>query len=115
MKIFSLKQLQTKLRKLSLIDENNLPVLYSIFKNRSTIHRYKGRMGTYKIVFIGIPKENLFGFYATFKNDSDVNVMKEAYANLCLLAKGKIHPHKDGSVQWGNAGIPIVFGDLRVN
>jgi hypothetical protein len=114
MKLLSIKRLQAKLRMLNLIDDKNSPVLYSTFKNKASIHRYKGRTGTLKIVFIGKPKENLIGFYAAFKNDTDVNVMREAYSNLCLIAKGDIFPHESQAVQWGNAGIPITFGNLRV-
>ena len=106
------KQIEAKLKKLELINDEGVPVLYSVFKNRSAIHRYKGRKHTYKIVFIGIPKDNLFGFYAAFANDSDTNVMKEAYKNFLKLAKGNMEDFNEGIIQWGNCGLPIVYKDL---
>ncbi len=108
----SIKLIQQRLSKLGLIDEGGNPVLYSKFKNLASIHRYSGRGNTYKVVFIGQPKENLFGFYAAFANDNDPLVMKEAYANFLKLVKGDITPYEDGDVQWGNTGIPVVYKSL---
>jgi len=110
---FTIKQLQAKLQKLGILNEDNEPILYSAFKNRASIHKYRAREGVLKIVFVGHPKENLFGFYASFANDNDVNVMREAYKNLKLIASGKLEPHENDEVQWGNCGIPLAYGKLR--
>lgn len=109
----SIKEIQLRLKRLGLMTDEGEPVLYSAFKNMAGIHRYNGRSGTLKVVFIGLPKENLFGFYAAFKNDTDTNVLKEAYSNYLKLVKGRIDPYETKDVQWGNAGIPLVYGDLR--
>lgn len=102
------KQLLKNIKKLNLIDGDGTPVLYSQFKNRATIHRYGSK---WKIVFIGLPKVNLFGFYVMYNIDSVV--MKEAYNNFIALVHGDMELYKDEDVQWGNAGIPIVYGNLR--
>lgn len=86
------------------------PISYSGFKNRASIHRYGNKL---KVVFIGHPKLNLFGFYVMY--DTDSNVMKEAYNMFIRLIKGDMTEYNNGDIQWGNAGIPLVYGDLRQN
>jgi hypothetical protein len=112
---FSNEQLVEKLSQLGLvgINENGSftyyqPVSYSAFKNRASIHRY-GR--TAKIVFVGSPKNNLFGFYVMC--DTDSNVMKEAYNMFVNLVKGEMTEYNQENIQWGNCGIPISYGNLR--
>jgi hypothetical protein len=69
------EQLVDNLKLLGLINlSTNKPISYSGFKNRASVHKYGN---SYKIVFVGQPKQNLFGFYVMYGNDSQV--MKEAY------------------------------------
>ncbi len=107
------KQINSKLKKLGLVEENDSPILYSKFKNRASIHRYGRGKRVLKIIFLGLPKENMFGFYPAFANDTDVNVMKEAYAMYLRLLKGDLEDFNNGSVQWGDKGIPLAYGNLR--
>lgn len=102
-------QLIENLKVLGLVSiEDGRPISYSGFKNRASIHRYGN---TYKIVFVGHPKQNLFGFYVMY--DNDTQVMKEAYGMFVRLVKGDMEEYNDGDVQWGNAGIPLGYGNLR--
>jgi hypothetical protein len=105
--------IQVRLMELGLIQSDGKPVLYTTFKNRATIMRSKQGNGVKKAVFIGLPKENLFGFYAAFLSDPDSMVMKEAYAMFLKLAKGDMEDYENDNVQWGNRGIPINCGNLR--
>jgi hypothetical protein len=102
------EQLIEKLRLLDVIGVNDKPISYTAFKNRASVHRY-GK--AYKIVFLGAPKSNLFGFYVVFGNDSQV--MKEAYDMFLDLVKGDMTDYNLDDIQWGNAGIPIAYGRLR--
>lgn len=103
------EQLIENLKLLEMVNLNtNKPVSYSGFKNRASVHKY-GR--TNKIVFLGAPKLNLFGFYVVWGNDSQV--MKEAYEMFLNLLKGDMTDYNFGELQWGNAGIPISYGGLR--
>jgi hypothetical protein len=86
------------------------PVSYSAFKNRASIHRY-GKSSKYKIVFIGQPKQNLFGFYVSY--DVDSQAMKEAYEMFVNLVKGNMADYLRDDVQWGNCGIPLVYQNIR--
>jgi hypothetical protein len=103
------EQLIENLKLLGLVGlENDKPISYSGFKNRASIHKY-GKKN--KIVFVGHPKQNLFGFYVLF--DNDTNAMKEAYRMFCKLASGNMVDYNYDNIQWGNAGIPLGYGDLR--
>lgn len=101
------KQIQANLRKLGLINEDGTKVLYSVFKNKATISRYgKNQL---KVVFIGEPKNNLFGFYANQKG-SDTEVMKDAYQDYAKLVKGDNGRFDLGLIKWHSTGIPLRYG-----
>lgn len=106
----SVQQLRSNLLQLGLAMEMETgllkPVSYSVFKNRATTITYGVKR---KGVFIGIPNENLFGFF-TSSND-DIEVMKEAYEMYCRLVKGYVSDYEDGLIQWGYGGIPK-FGKM---
>ena len=105
----SLEQLHDRLKDLGLMSiENNTPLSYTGFKNRASVHKYGGK---YKIVFVGHPRQNLFGFYTMYGTDSQV--LKEAYDMYWKLVKGDIEGYNEGEVQWGNCGIPLSYGKLR--
>jgi hypothetical protein len=103
------EQLIDNLKLLGLVNlSTNKPIAYSGFKNRASVHKY-GK--NYKIVFVGQPKENLFGFYVMY--DNDTKAMKESYEMFVSLVKGNMDDYDNGDVQWGNAGIPLSYGGLR--
>lgn len=104
------KQIQAKLTKLGLINEDGTPVLYSKFKNRATIHRY-GQTSK-KVVYFGVPKVSLFGFYPFDETAHDSVVLKDAYKNYVKLAKGNTEPYMKGSVKWSNGEIPSRYGSM---
>ena len=105
--------IQVRLMELGLIQNNGDPILYSAFKNRATIIRSAQNRGVKKAVFIGVPQQNLFGFYTPILNEPDTVVMKQAYKMFVKLAKGDLEDYNNGSVQWGNRGIPLNCGNLR--
>lgn len=103
------EQLIDNLKLLGLVNlSTNKPLSYSGFKNRASVHKYGSN---HKIVFLGHPKSNLFGFYVMWGNDSQV--MKEAYDMFLNLLKGDMTDYNEGELQWGNCGIPISYGGLR--
>lgn len=104
-----LEQLHYNLKVLGLMSiDTSKPLSYSGFKNRASVHKY-GK--NYKVVFIGHPRQNLFGFYTMYGTDSDV--MREAYEMYLSLVNGDMSGYNDGDIQWGNCGIPISYGDIR--
>ena len=103
------EKLVDNLKLLGLVDlSTNKPIAYSGFKNRASVHKYGNN---YKIVFVGHPKQNLFGFYVMY--DNDTKAMKEAYEMFLNLVNGDMVDYNEGDVQWGNAGIPLSYGGLR--
>jgi len=103
------KQIRTKLKRAGLLDMNGNPLPYAQFKNYASIQRYGSK---HKIVFIGQPKENLFGFYVMY--DSDPAVLKEAYNWYVRIARGDLSPIDDGDVMVGNSGIPIEYKPIKM-
>ena len=105
------EELIKNLVELGVVNGDMKPISYSGFKNRASVHRY-GSPVKYKIVFLGQPKNNLFGFYVMYGDDT--KVMKEAYNMFLRLIKGNMEDYNIGDLQWGNAGIPLSYGNLRV-
>jgi hypothetical protein len=109
MKELNITQIKNKLKLLGLITNEGKPISYSSFKNKASVHRYGKK---YKIVFIGIPKTNLFGFYTMY--NTDMLVMKEAYSLFLELVNDNIEPYTNKDVQWTNRGIPLTYSNLRI-
>ena len=103
------KQLMQKLKALGVVSPKSEPVTFPAFKNRATVHRY-GK--DYKIVFMGIPSKNLFGFYVMY--GTDMEVMKEAYKMFMRLIQGNMEDYENRDLQWG-LRIPIAYGNMRQN
>lgn len=104
----TIDELRDNLKSLGLVSLDGKPIAYAGFKNRATISRYGNK---YKVVYVGLPKHNLFGFYTMYGNDPVV--MKEAYTLFLDIVRGNIEPYMDKNVQWGNAGIPLSYGRIR--
>jgi len=110
MKGLNITQIKDKLKLLGLITNEGKPISYSGFKNKASVHRYGQKK--YKIVFIGIPKTNLFGFYTMY--NTNILVMKEAYSLFLELVNNNIEPYTNKDVQWTNFGIPLTYSNLRI-
>ncbi len=104
------KQIQTKLLKLGLINDDGTPVLYSKFKNRATIQRYGPK--SKKVIYIGQPNVSLFGFYPFDEVGHDSVVLKDAYQNYVKLVKGNDEPYRFGTVEWTAGVIPVKYGAM---
>jgi hypothetical protein len=85
---------------------DNGPISYNFFKNRASVHKYSGSR-TRKIVYVGVPKRNLFAFYTS--NGSDAECLKEAYEYYTQLVKGDVSPFLEKDVQWTSGGILMIY------
>jgi hypothetical protein len=103
------KQLLLRLKQLGLVIGDKTPITYTAFKNRATIAGYKRG----DIILIGIPKKNLFGFYVP--RNKHPEMMKDAYKRFEKLVNGKMTDYEDKVIQWGNAGVPLDYLDLRID
>lgn len=97
------------LKNLGLINEDGVPISYGKWKNKASIGKYGKPDNQLKIVFIGFPNENVFGFYVDSIPDNEA--MKEAYGWFLKLAKGKIDPEMH--IQWGNRELPKKYENLK--
>lgn len=105
----SQKEVIERLKKANILDKDGKPLPYSKFKNFAAIHRYKGKRGTAKVVFIGQPKVNLISFYYPILNDPDTLVLRVAYKWFLQLANGDLTPLVDEEVKIGTGGIPLTL------
>jgi hypothetical protein len=110
------EQILMNLREIGLL-QNDKPVSLSEFKKAGTLHVYKGiytsRKSTLKIIFFGHPKQNLFGFYPP--QTTVAESWKIAYQYfLNIVTNEAMEDFCDRNVMWGNRGIPISYGALRV-
>lgn len=102
-------EVDKKLTEVGLLIDGKL-VSFAQFKKLADTHSYTGwnghRIKKY-IIFVGNPRNNLFGFYppATTKKES----LEIAYSYLMDVDQNYI----DENIVWGNWGIPISYGKLR--
>ena len=104
---FTHEQVLSRLVQANLIVNNKL-VSRAEFKRLADIHRYGKH---YKILFIGHPKENLFGFYPSVYA-TNPEALKEAYELFMDLVEGNLL-FLGGRVLIGNCGIPLSYGKIR--
>jgi hypothetical protein len=112
----TVKNINKSFKKLGLITDSGKPISLTGFRNRSNIHTYGKGANKKKILFVGHPKENMWGFY--FETLPDPDYSKKAFEVMKDLIKGNLQWLETGLygkpfVQWGNCGIPIVYGNLR--
>ncbi len=101
-------QAMQSFKALMLVDQYERPIPFKNFKNISSIHRYGNK---YKVLYVGHPKKNLWGFFLIW--DNDMGFSKEAYKVFVKTVAGDMSFIEDKELQHGNAGIPISYGDLR--
>lgn len=100
------------LKKINLLNENGTKVSYSVFKSFASIHKYgKQNRNQLKVVYVGIPRDTLFGFYV--ESNPDPLCMKQAYEWYTKLVSGKIDFDSEVDIHFGNMGIPITYGYVR--
>ena len=102
-------QVIPKLTELGLAKDGK-PVSLAAFKKVADAHPY-GRRPYIYAVYVG-SKENKFGFYPPRRNKEES--LKIAYEWYLELFTDKSFRWEFGSIAWGNCGIPLAYGKLRV-
>jgi hypothetical protein len=105
----------SKLKELGVYDNTNeCLVSLNRFKNDYADVRVYGRgMNKRFIVFVGHPKQNMFGVYVNPVN-TKANAIKEAYCMLTDLLNGDKDLLDCEDVMWGNSGIPMTYHGIRI-
>jgi hypothetical protein len=91
---------------------NNKPLSFSKFKAKTDAHQYGNRSSKIYIVYIGLPRQNLFGFYPprTTKKES-LEIAYQYY--LSVFENEDYNDFTYGNIAWGVHGYPISYSRLR--
>ena len=90
---------------------NHKPIRFSKFKQYADAHQYGSRGNKIYIVYCGLPKENLFGFYPprTTKKES-LEIAYQYY--LSVFENEEINEFTYGNIAWGYNGYPLYYRKL---
>ena len=91
---------------------NGKPISFSKFKAKADAHQYGSRSNKIYIVYIGLPKENLFGFYPprTTKKES----LEIAYQYYMSVFEQEEYNNEFyyGNMAWGCNGYTLSYRKL---
>lgn len=106
----------SKLKEIGVYDNTNecLVSLNRFKKDYCDLHTYGRGANKRFIGFIGHPKENLFGVYVSYNITTKTNAIREAYYMLNALLDGNKDLLDDEDIMWGNSGVPISYGSIRI-
>lgn len=79
----------------------------------ANIHLYGKRSNNFRIIFFGNPRENMYGFYPDF-SENKTKQLSSIYQWCENIINGDIHYFDQDKIQFGNCGIPLSYGDLRI-
>ena len=87
------------------------PLSFNKFKQYADAHQYGSRSNKIYIVYCGLPKENLFGFYPprTTKKES-LEIAYQYY--LSVFENEEINEFTYGNIAWGVNGYPLSYRKL---
>lgn len=108
----AVSRIDSKLAALGLVS-NGKAITFTEFKKVGDVHQYGRGKNKLYVIYLGSPKENLFAFYPpqTTKKES----LEIAYQYFIDIATTEMkQEYLDENVMWGNCGIPISYGSLRV-
>lgn len=109
----SIETLNQKLKDLGLITETGEPISFAKFKKLCDIHQYGLGKRRLFIIFIRNSRDNIIGFYPPTSNRPEMLKISYEYLVDTITTEMK-QEFLDGNVQWGNCGIPLSYGNLRV-
>ena len=83
------------------------------FKELANVHLYGKQTNNLRIIFFGFPKECMYGFYPMFR-ESKAKQLDTMYVWCNVVIEGEMRWFDNENIQFGNCGIPLSYGDLRV-
>ena len=87
------------------------PISKSKFAKMADIHTYGTGRNALKVLYFG-SKDNTFAFYPPQDTKPEIiNISYDYYLDCFTEMKQEF---LDGNVCWGNCGIPLQYGELRV-
>jgi hypothetical protein len=97
---------------LGLFQKNGNPISKNKFSNLADIHTYGKGSSKLHILIFRNSRERMYGFYP----NQGVKPMqlKESYDYFLEIVNGNMDSVDSGDVCFGNCGIPIYYGKLRI-
>ncbi|MES2515932.1 MAG: hypothetical protein V4580_17395 [Bacteroidota bacterium] len=90
------------------------PVTKTAFKKLADVHTYGYGKRCFNVAYFRNSKDCMYGFYPQYQGDSQTKTLQYAYENFRAFIDGDSEPFDMKDIQFGNTGIPIGYGDLRV-
>lgn len=87
-------------------------ISFTAFGKHADIHTYGRGRNKMRILYFRNSRECIYGFYPC--NYTKVNDIRESYNMFLDTVLGNSEHLDDKSIQFGNRGIPLQYGDLRV-
>lgn len=91
------------------------PISKTKFNQLSDVHKYGRGQSMLNVVYFNGENRLTYGFYPRYKGDSKAISLKTAYSMYIDLLNGESNDFECGNIQFGNCGIPISYGDLRIS
>jgi len=85
----------------------------SRFNFFANVHVYGKRSNNLRIIFFGNPKDCMYGFYPAF-SESQAKQLSAMYKWCENVIAGEMNYFDNDYIQFGNCGIPLSYGNLRV-
>jgi hypothetical protein len=86
------------------------------FGEMANIHTYGKQTNNIRIILFGKPKECMYGFYPPFSENKvkQLDHMYTWYKEVVNGGEFAIKYFDNQDIQFGNGGIPLCFGNLRI-
>jgi hypothetical protein len=98
---------------LGIVTENGKPISKSLFTNLADKHKYGTWKNALQIWLFRSSRELMYGFYPM--QGTKLEVQKECYQWYLDIVNGNMESIDDEDVMFGNCGIPISYGKLRIS
>lgn len=106
---FTHERVLSDFRAIGILTDKNKPISKSLFANQADIHGY----GKLNIWIFRNSRERIYGFYPM--QGTRKEQLAECYAWYLELVNGDLTSLDNTDVCFGNCGIPLVYGNLRVS
>ena len=107
------KRVLRDFKTLGILGKGNTPISKSLFTKLADIHTYGSGRKSLKIWFFRDSRDIIYGFYPT--QGTKAEAQNECYSWYLEIIAGNMACLDERDLCFGNCGIPIAYGELRVN
>lgn len=99
---------------MNMFKPNGLPLSKTAFGKLANIHTYGNGRDNLKVLYFHTTRECIYGFYPMFRGETKAMSIKLAYGHYLDVINGNMDCVDSKLIQFGNCGIPIGYGNLRL-